>query len=53
MAEELKIEISGLPEATAKVILMAASNWGCTPDEAALRLLNDEAARRTETTKAA
>ncbi len=51
MAEELKIEIKGLPEETAKVLLMAASNWGCTPDEAALRLLNEEASRRT--TKAA
>lgn len=43
---ELKIEINDLPEATAKVILMASSNWNCSPDEAAKRLLNEAAENR-------
>lgn len=46
MATELKIEICELPDDTAKVILMAASNWQCTPDEAATRLLNEAAENR-------
>ena len=46
MPNELKIEIADLPDDTAKVILMAASNWECTPDEAAKRLLNEAADNR-------
>lgn len=46
MSEELKIEIKELPEETAKVILLAATNWQCTPDEAATRLLNEAAEAR-------
>lgn len=46
MEAELKIEIKELPEETAKVILLAASNWQCTPDEAAVRLLNEAADAR-------
>ena len=50
MPETLRIEINGLPEETAKVILMAASNWNCTPDEAALRLIDEAVAIRTKPT---
>lgn len=49
MDTELRIEITELPEETAKVIILAASNWNCTPDEAAKRLLNEEASRRMKT----
>ena len=48
MPTELKIEINDLPDDTAKVILMAASNWECTPDEAAKRLLNEAASHRSD-----
>ena len=45
MNTDLRIEIMELPEATAKVILWLASRWGVNPEEAAKRMLNEEAKR--------
>ena len=45
MDTDLKIEIMALPEATAKVILWLAARWGVNPEEAAKRMLNEEAKR--------
>ena len=39
--EDFRIGIAELDDDAAKIILMAAINWGCTPEEAAKRLLND------------
>ena len=38
---EFRIGIAELEDGAAKVILMAAINWGCTPEEAAARLLTE------------
>jgi hypothetical protein len=45
MSPELNIEIKEMPEETAKVILMLASNWNVSPDAAATRMLNETAER--------
>lgn len=45
MSVELKLEIRTMDEATAKLILSCASAWGCTPEEAAARLLSGIAAK--------
>ena len=44
MRKTLKIDIDKLPEDTAKAILMAASQWNCSPGEAVRILLNEVAA---------
>lgn len=44
MSTELKIELSDLPRETMQALISASNHWGCTPSEAAERILNDEAA---------
>lgn len=45
MSAELKLEIGEMPEETAKVILWLSSEWKCTAEEAAKRMLNEAAER--------
>lgn len=48
MEHEVKIEIAKLSETAAKVLLLALTNWECSLEEAARRLLNEAATARED-----